>query len=392
MATIKELADKYFTAYSRIRQHLHQYPELSGEEYETSRFIQAELDKLGIEHEVVYKTGVVGLIRGGKPGKTVLLRADMDALPIEETADVPYRSKNPGRMHACGHDGHTAGLLGAAMILNELKSELCGNVKLMFQPDEELNGGALPMIEAGILENPTVSAAFGLHLWGPMPVGKVYYKDGPMMAAADAFTITIKGRGCHAAMPQVGIDPVVIAASTITEFQNIVSRKIDPLKPAVISTCSIHGGDAFNVIPQEVELKGTVRTLHEQVRSQIPDLMEQVLKGQAEASGCDYEFNYKRGYPAVVNHKAPNQVAVSAFSKIVGSENVMELEDPNMGGEDFAYLGQRVPSAFLYVGIAEADKPVPIHHHPEFQWQDDVLKVSSAGLAQIAVDFLNERG
>lgn len=386
---IKELAERFYPEYSRIRRHLHQHPELSGEEYETSAYIQAELDKLGIPYEVMHKTGVVGLIKGGKPGKTVLLRGDIDALPIEELADVEFKSKKPGLMHACGHDGHTAGLLGAAMILNALKEDICGNIKLMFQPDEEVNGGALPMIEAGILENPKVDAAFGIHLWGPLPKGKVYYKEGSMMASPDMFDITITGRGAHAAMPQLGIDPIVIGATVVGEFQNIVSRKIDPLKPAVISVCGFNGGgQAFNVIPQEVRLQGTVRTLDEQTRQLIPKLMEDVLKGQSLINGSSYTMDYRFIYPPVINHKETNRIAAAAFAKVVGETNVKELSEANMGAEDFSYLGQRVPASYLFVGIAEEGKPAPIHHHPEFQWSDDVLKITSAGLAQTALDFL----
>ncbi|MCL1950560.1 MAG: amidohydrolase [Turicibacter sp.] len=389
MDRIKALAENYYDEYKRIREHLHRNPEVSGQEYETCKYVQQELDKLGIPNKVMYKTGVVALIVGAKPGKTVLLRGDMDALPINEETDVPFKSETPGVMHACGHDGHTAGLLGAAMILNDLKDELHGTVKLMFQPDEEFNGGARQMIEEGLLENPKVDAAFGIHLWGPLPFGTVWYKDGPMMAAPDAFEITIKGKGTHSAMPHLGIDPVVIAANTVSEFQNIVARRIDPLRPAVLSTCSIHGGDAFNVIPQEVTLKGSVRTLHSDIQQEIKDSMERILKAQAIATGCTYDFKYTYRYPAVVNHESTNRLAAKSFAKIIGDDNVRELPEPNMGGEDFSYLGQHVPASYLFVGIKEEGKDEPVHHHPAFQWSTKILKTTAAGLAQTAFDYLN---
>lgn len=390
MKNVKELAEKYYDAYANIRRTIHQNPELGTQEYMTSKLIQDELNKLGIENKVMYGTGVVGLIKGSKPGKTVLLRADMDALPVQEMADVEYKSKVDGLMHACGHDGHVAGLLGAAMILNELKDELHGNVKLMFQPDEEKNGGAKQMIEEGVLANPKVDAAFGVHLWGTVKKGEVNYRFGPMMAAPDMFKMTIKGRGAHAAMPHLGIDPVVIACDVVSQMQAIVSRKTNPLYPVVLSTCMIHGGDTFNVIPQEVKLEGTVRTLQTQTREDVPKMIENILKGVSLANGSDYELDYIFRYPPVVNDKKMTELAIDSLTKVIGADNVKELPEPNMGGEDFAYLGEKVPACFLFVGIWDQDKAQPVHHHPEFGFDDDVLKISSASLAQIAIDYLNK--
>lgn len=390
MNKILELSKKNFDAVQKLRHQFHMNPELGFEEFETSKTVQDELTKMGIEFEIMSGTGVVGLIKGGKPGKTVLLRGDMDALEVTETADVPFKSKKEGLMHACGHDGHTAGLLGAAMILNEIKDELCGNVKLMFQPSEERNGGALPMIEAGILENPKVDAAFGLHLWGTVPRGDVCVKTGAMMAAPDKFEIDLIGKGAHAAMPHLGIDPVVLSAQAILGIQSIVSRVTNPLRPLVISTCMVHGGDTFNVIPQNVKLTGTVRSLDKQVRADVERQIENVLKGLSVQSGCTYDFNFIKLYPPLINDAAMTQIARKSIGKIIGDDNVYELPDPNMGGEDFAYLCEHVPSAFFFVGINEKDKPEPVHHHPNFAWEDDVLIESSAYLAQIAYDYLNE--
>ncbi|WP_423363493.1 M20 metallopeptidase family protein [Mycoplasma sp. P36-A1] len=389
MNNIKTLANKYFDEYTSIRRTIHQNPETGYKEFKTSKIIKDTLDSLNIEYYECFNTGVVGLIKGKNEGKTVLLRADMDALEVDEKADVEYKSKVKRLMHACGHDGHVAGLLGTAMILNELKDTFDGNIKLMFQPGEEKEGGALQMIEEGILENPKVDAAFGVHLWGPIPKGKVYVKEGATMAAPDQFKMKIIGKGGHSAMPQYCIDPVVIAANTISEVQTIVSRKINPLQPLVISTCTIHGGDAFNVIPQEVTLEGTVRSFDKEVRKEVPILMENILKGQAISNNSDYELDYINIYPAVINDKEMTELARKSLGKIIGKENVEDLPEPNMGGEDFAYLCERVPSSFIFVGIAEENKPAPVHHHPEFQWNDDALKISSASLAQIAIDFLS---
>lgn len=388
---IKELSKYYLPRIKDIRRRIHEYPEIGFEEEQTSKFIQEVLTDLAIPFEVMCKTGVVGLIKGGKPGKTILLRADMDALPVEELADVPYKSKIKGKMHACGHDGHVAGLLGAAMILNDLKTELAGNVKLMFQPAEETTGGALPMIEAGILENPTVDAALGLHLWGPLKKGHVQVCVGPMMAAADTFHVTIQGRGGHAAMPHLCIDPISIVGQAVNSLQTIISRKINPLHPAVLSICQIQAGDATNIIPETASFSGTVRTFQSTVRKEIPEYMQEFLQGICKANGAQLKFDYHYGYPALINNQEMTNLVYQAVSTCLGEEHISYLPEPNMGGEDFAYLCERVPAAFYFVGIAEENKPNPVHHHPEFQWDDSVLEISAATLAQATVNFLNAK-
>jgi len=386
---VKELAKKYLPAVSQIRRYLHTHPELSNEEYKTKEYVKKILTTLEIEHFDMLETGIVGIIRGAKSGKTVLLRADMDALPIQEEVDVPYKSTVAGVMHACGHDGHTAGLLGAAMILNELKSELSGTIKLMFQPAEENQGGAERMIEAGILENPTVDAAFGLHLWGTTEENTVEIKHGAMMAAPDFFSFKMIGKGGHAAMPQDTIDPINLTMQAINNMQNILSRRIDPVDTAVLSFCSIHAGEAANVIPQDVEVKGTLRTLSEKNRQDIPQMMEAVLKGICEANGATYEFDFDPKYPPLINDSAMTNHIIKSIGKIIGEDNIKELAAPNMSGEDFAYLGAHVPTAFYFYGIKPKDNSREvIHHHPKFEWDDNVLEGSSATLAQIAIDFL----
>ncbi|TCO69068.1 M20 metallopeptidase family protein [Marinisporobacter balticus] len=388
---IKKLSEKYFDEMKALRHSFHMHPELAFEEFETSKIVAKELKALGIEvKEHIAKTGVVGLIRGKHPGKTVLLRADMDALPIEEEAEVSYKSNIPGRMHACGHDGHTAGLLGVAMILNDLREQIHGNVKLVFQPAEEDDGGAKPMIEEGILENPKVDAAFACHLWGSIKSGDIHVKYGPMMAAPDKFAFKVIGKGGHAAMPHACVDPVMIAVQAINNMQSIVSRRMNPVEPAVVSFCTIHGGKGHNVIPNEVEVGGTIRTFDNDIRKWIPQAMEETLKGITVSQGATYAFELIEHFPPLINDTKMTDLVKTATEKIVGKNHVHEDQVPNMGGEDFSFFAQAVPSAFFFVGIAEDENNWVFHHHPKFQWDDKNLLVSSQALAQVAIDFLNQ--
>ena len=268
--TVNDLAQHYLGRCIRIRRRIHQHPELAFEEHQTARMVCATLRSLGLEPECgVAGTGVVALLKGAAPGRTVLLRADMDALPIHEQVDLPYRSQVPNRMHACGHDGHVAGLLGAAMVLGDLRSRLKGQVKLVFQPAEESGGGAARMIEQGILDNPAVDAAFGCHLWGRLPEGQVQVRPGPMMAAPDLFRFRIQGVGGHGSAPHLAVDPILLGVQAISFMQAIVSRRIDPVEPAVLSICSLHAGDSENVIPEFLEAGGTVRTFDDALRDFI---------------------------------------------------------------------------------------------------------------------------
>lgn len=389
MSEVKRLGEKYLQHMINLRETIHMYPEDGFSEFTTSKIIIEELDKLGIKvQKNVAKTGVVGLIEGKYPGKTVLLRADMDALKIQEQADVEYKSKIDGMMHACGHDGHVAGLLGAAMILNELKDNLHGNVKLVFQPAEERDGGALPMIEEGVLENPKVDAAFAAHLWGYLNEGEVHLKEGPMMASPDIFNIKVIGKGGHGAVPQEAIDPIVITCQIVNALQTIVSRKINPLDPVVITCGRIQGGDCHNVIPNEVELEGTIRTFNEETRNWVPKVMEDLIRGITTSQGAAYEFKYEPKYPALINDKYMTSFAKESLKKVVGEENVFDLKEPNMGGEDFAYFAQKVPSAFIFVGIANNKSEPVIHHNPYFKWDSKNVGILAQSLSQIAIDYL----
>lgn len=389
MSEVKRLGEKYLQHMINLRETIHMYPEDGFSEFTTSKIIIEELEKLGIKvQKNVAKTGVVGLIEGKYPGKTVLLRADMDALKIQEQADVEYKSKIDGMMHACGHDCHVAGLLGAAMILNELKDNLHGNVKLVFQPAEERDGGALPMIEEGVLENPKVDAAFAAHLWGYLNEGEVHLKEGPMMASPDIFNIKVIGKGGHGAVPQESIDPIVITCQIVNSLQTIVSRKINPLDPVVITCGRIQGGDCHNVIPNEVELEGTIRTFNEETRNWVPKVMEDLIRGITTSQGAAYEFKYEPKYPALINDKYMTSFAKESLKKVVGEENVFDLKEPNMGGEDFAYFAQKVPSAFIFVGIANNKSEPVIHHNPYFKWDSKNVGILAQSLSQIAIDYL----
>ncbi|MDR2445082.1 MAG: amidohydrolase [Spirochaetaceae bacterium] len=381
--------EKYYPKGVELRHHIHQYPELSEHEVETAALVADTLRKEGIETRTsIGGNGVLGIVRGGRPGKTVLLRADMDALALDEAADVPYRSVRPGIMHACGHDGHTVGLLMAGMVLNELKDRLPGTVKLMFQPAEETVGGADLMIEAGILKNPPVDAAFGCHLWGDAKEGTVLVKAGPVMAAPDEFRIRIKGTGGHGGMPHLAVDPLPLAAQIILQFQTIVSRRKNPLEPAVLSVCTVRGGDTYNVIPETVDMMGTIRTFTGEMRDFIPGEMEKVLRGITSAAGALYTFDVTKRFLPLVNDEAATAIVRKAAEKIVGPDSVHEAV-VSMGGEDFACIAKNVPSSFFFVGIAREGKPV-IQHSPHFRWDDGVLRVVAACLCQTAIDFLHE--
>lgn len=391
---INELAKKYENEIINLREYLHENPELDMDLFNTSKTIKEKLDKLGIEYKEMAQTGICAVIRGEKKGennsneKTILLRGDMDALPIKEETDVPFKSKIDGKMHACGHDGHTAGLFGALLILNELKSEICGNVKFAFQPGEERSGGAEKMINEGLLENPKVDMAFGLHLWGPIKEGIVSSMPGPMMASPDEFTITITGKGGHASAPELCIDPVVIGAQVVLGLQTIKSRMISTFSPLVITCSVIKAGEAFNVIPQDVVIKGTVRTLDKELREKVPTLMEKIIKGITEAYDATYELDYRKYYPILINDEKAVKILEKSAKKIFGENKYVPLENPIMGAEDFAYFGYNIPSAFCFLGIKEEGKEEPYHHHPKFSFRSEMAVEGSKLLAQIALDAL----
>lgn len=390
---IEKIMDKYYKKIVALRHFIHENPEIAFEEIKTSGAICKILDEFNITYKRgIAKTGILATITGEKKSKnpkSVLLRADMDALVIQEEANVEYRSKIPNRMHACGHDGHAAGLVGAVLILNELKSEFSGTVKFMFQPAEEGTGGALPMIKEGILQNPKVDACFGCHLWGQLQEGDIGISDGAIFASPDEFSITLKGKGGHASRPDHGVSPIVMAGYAITTLQSIVTSKISPLESVTLSFGSIHGGNVFNVIPNEVVIKGTIRTMNEEIREKMPNLIKNALKGVAISQGGDYELNYMKRYPVLINNPNISDIAREAFGKILGKERVIELKERVMGGEDFSFLAQRVPSCFILVGISKDINNPTLHHNSSFEWDDKNMKNISLGLTNCALEFLS---
>ncbi|MBV1758308.1 MAG: amidohydrolase [Dethiosulfatibacter sp.] len=389
---IELLCEQYYEKVVDLRHQFHMNPELGHEEYETSKKVAEILKALNFEvTENIEKTGMVALLKGKYPGKTLMLRADMDALPIQETTGLEYASKIKGKMHACGHDGHTANLLGVAMILSQMRDELHGTVKFVFQPDEEYDSGAKAMINLGVLENPTVDAAIGLHFWGSVSEGEVHIKGGPFMAAPDKFIFKVIGKGGHAAMPHLCIDPIMITVQAINNMQSIISRKKNPFNPAVVSYCSLNAISEYNTIPDEVEVSGTIRTFDTKLRSWIIREMEETLKGITHSQGADYEFIIAEDFalPPVVNDYSLAELVKKAAKKVLNQEQVIEPKEPSMGAEDFAFFSEEVPSCFFFVGIAPEGTEV-VHHSPEFQWNDQNLKISMLVMSQAALDYLTE--
>lgn len=393
MKNLQALLKKYYQDIVHVRHYLHENPELGFEEFKTAQKICEYLDKYGISYKCgIATTGILAKITGSIPSKNpkcVLLRADMDALVLTEEANVSYKSKIPNRMHACGHDGHSAGLLGAALMLNDLKDEFSGTIKFMFQPAEETVGGALPMIEEGILENPKVDMCFGCHLWGDYLEDEIAISKGAIFAAPDEFLVTLKGKGGHGSRPDRSISPIVMAGHAITAIQNIISSRISPFENTTLSFGSIQGGNIFNVIPNHVTLRGTVRTLSETTRSQMPIYIENALKGVALIHGGDFTLEYFNRYPVLINDENATNVARKAFQEAVGEENVRELREKVMGGEDFSYLAQNVPSCFILVGISKDENNKALHHNSCFQWDDKNMKNLSLGLANCALKALS---
>jgi amidohydrolase len=388
---IKNISKEVFPSLVKLRRELHQYPELAFQEYKTSQRIAIELKKLGIDFKKgIAKTGVVGVLNGNRKGKTLALRADMDALPVLEQTNFPYKSKNKGIMHACGHDVHMTCVIGAAKILTRLREELPGRVKLLFQLSEEVHpGGAKPMIEAGVLKNPDVSGIFGLHCDSAIPIGKIGVRNGPTMAQAEDFDITIIGRGGHGARPHDGVDAIVVASEVIQALQTIVSRKINPLEPVVISIGTIEGGSARNIICDRVILKGTARTLNKEIAKKIPGLLKEIVSGITKSACASFELNYYGGYPILINHPKATNLARRSIARLFGKEAIFEIERPVMGGEDFAYYLQKVPGSFLRLGIRNPKKDaIYPWHHPKFTVDEDAIKIGSTVLAGIAFNFL----
>jgi amidohydrolase len=373
----------------KMRRDLHQYPEPGFKEERTSQLVANHLETSGIEVRTgIGKTGVVGLFTGQREGKTLLLRSDMDALPIQEQNEVEYRSRNDGVMHACGHDGHMTILLTTAKILSRYQKSIKGNIRFVFQPAEEGPGGARLMIEEGVMSNPSVDGVLGLHLWNYLPIGKVGVRSGPLMASMDNFAIKIKGKSSHGAIPQDGFDAIVMSGHVITAMQAIVSREISPLQSAVISLGKIKGGYGVNIIPDQVEMEGTARALDTDLQKTIPESIERILKGVTSSMRGDYELNYQFLYPVTVNDERMTMLVEEASSSIVGSENVVVAEQ-TMGSEDMAFYLEKAPGCFFFVGSANKERKLDFpHHHPRFDFDEDAMLIGVEVLCAAALKFL----
>ncbi len=388
MERLFTLLDKNYEEIVAIRRQLHEYPEISFEEVETPAYIAAFHRALGHEvRERVGERGVVATLHGAKPGKTVALRADFDALAIQEENDVPYKSKVAGKMHACGHDGHTATLLGLAKALNAMKDELAGNVVFIHQHAEEIApGGAKPMIEDGCLDG--VDVIFGTHLWAPTPLGDILVRDGAIMAAADKAEILIQGKGGHGAEPHHSVDAVVLASQFVINAQQLVSRRIDPLKSAVLTIGHFEAINPFNVIAERVALTGTVRTFDEQVRTQMEQELEAVLKATCLAFGASYEYRYTRGYPPVYNHVNETDFVAQLALDVPGVENVITCP-PFMIGEDFAYYLEKVPGTFFFTGAKKPEWATAYpHHHARFDFDERAMLIAAKTLGKATLQYL----
>ena len=378
---------------TEIRSDFHSHPELSFNEERTAKKVEEILKELALDdvQTGVAGTGVVALLRGGSPGRTIALRADMDALPIQEENNVPYKSQNDGVMHACGHDVHVTALLGAAMVLSRMREQLRGNVKFIFQPAEEVAGGGKAMVDAGALSSPPAAeAAVALHVWPGLEEGKIGVKAGPFMANMDKFEIVLRGPGGHGAMPHLTSDPVATAAQVICALQTIVSRSVSPIQPAVLSVCMIQGGHAFDIIPEEVKMVGTVRTLDDQVKADVVKRAEEIVKGIAGTMDIDSVFTYLDGCPSLGNDPHIVEIIKKAGSALLGSENVLEME-PTMGGEDFTYFARAVPGALFCLGVTNESKGLTGSIHTStFDVSPRSFVLGAALLSQVALTYLNE--
>ncbi|MGJ4883543.1 MULTISPECIES: M20 aminoacylase family protein [unclassified Bradyrhizobium] len=370
------------------RRDIHSHPELLYDVHRTAAFVTERLREFGCDEVVtgLGKTGVVGVIKGRKPGhgevKVLGLRADMDALPIEEATGLPYASKTPGMMHACGHDGHTAMLLGAARYLAETRN-FAGEVAVIFQPAEEGGGGADAMIKDGLIDRFKIDQVYGMHNGPGLPVGAFAIRQGPLMASTDAVDITIEGHGGHAAKPHNCIDSLLVGAQLVTALQQIVSRSVDPLEAAVLSICEFHAGNARNVIPQSAVLRGTVRTLTPKVRELMEKRVREVVTGVAQMTGAKIDLNYARGYPVVINHAEQTEIAIRAAKEVAGDANVHEMP-PMMGGEDFAYMLEARPGAFIFVGNGDSAGL----HHPAYNFNDEAIVYGTSFFIKVVENTL----
>jgi len=395
LARLRDDIDEIMPGVIADRRHLHQHPELGFQEIETSRFVTERLRQLGVEdiRTGIATTGVTGLIRGTKAGsgshRVVMLRADMDALPIHEQNDVEYRSLHDGVMHACGHDAHTSMLLGISRILTDRRHEFGGTVKVLFQPAEEGGGGAKFMIDQGVLEDPVVDAVFGMHMDQDSPVGTIGYLAGPAGAASDRFELTIQGRGGHGARPSRCIDPIVVGSEIIVALQTVVAREVDPVMQAVVTIGSFRAGEAANVIPDTAEMRATVRSFDPEVREQLKERITAIIEGIATTLRAEVDLRYHLGYPPLINEPEMTELVRQVATETVGADRVIHAK-PQMGSEDFAYFLQRVPGSFFNVGTKNPDKGLIWgHHHPRFDIDEEGMSAGIETMVGVVMRYLN---
>ncbi len=383
-------AQALFEYTRRIRRDLHQHPEIGLKEIRTAGIVARELTSLGMEVKTgIGVTGVVGLLEGKGPGPVVLLRFDMDALPIQEETGAEYASLNNGLMHACGHDGHVAAGLTVARILNDHRNDFSGTIKFVFQPGEEGLGGAEKMISDGVLEDPEPKIALGMHVWNEKPVGWVGIVPGPVMAAADTFTLKITGKGGHGAVPNLSRDPILAAAQGISALQSIVARNVSPLKPAVVTVASIHGGEAFNVIPAQVEMKGTMRTFEPAVRELLVRRMHEIIENISQGMGCQAEIEIKAITPAVVNDPLVTSKVQKVASAIL-TNDTLDFQAVTMGAEDMAFMLEKVPGCYVFIGSANPDRHLDApHHSSRFDFDESILPKAVGLMAASAMELLS---
>ena len=387
---VEELVDKYLDEVISIRRYLHQNPELSLKEFNTAEFIVKELNKIGLDAQRGRENnGVVSNLNLGKGKKTLMLRADMDALPIQEETNFEFKSKNPGVMHACGHDVHTSILLGVSKVLNEIKDEINGNVKFVFQPAEENNptGGAPLMIKEGVLENPHVDNAVALHVWD-YPIGTIALKPNAMMSESNRIFITIKGQASHASKPHEGHDAIVCAAYLITQLQTIVSRAIDPSDVVVLTLSKINGGVRYNVLPGEVSIEGRVRCSSVEACEILPDKIEEFVKDVCKIHGCDYEYKFNHGYPVTMNDPKLTKLVKKSIINSMGEDSLIEMDNPDTGGGDFSFFAKEVPSCFMFLGCkSEKNEDTCILHNSKFNCDEECIKIGIKTMVNIVIDY-----
>jgi amidohydrolase len=387
MEDIKKLVAEHKDKYIQTRRDLHRIPEPAYTEEKTSAYVAQYLEKEDLPTQTgIAKYGVVGLLETGRPGKTLLIRSDIDALPIGEETGLDFASTHEGAMHACGHDAHMSMVLGAASVLKRIKDRLSGNIKFLFQPAEEGPGGAKPMIEEGVMESPRVDYAVGCHVWPNLPEGEIGVKEGPLMAAMDRFDLKIIGKGGHGAMPHLCVDALEVGTQVVNAFQRVVSRHMNPLSPAVVTVGRFTAGSTFNVIPGEAQMCGTTRTFDREIWTSWPERIERVVRGVCESMGAEYELKYSQGYPPLLNDGEMAEIVRKCARQVVGEDKVVEPE-PTMGGEDMAFFLEKAKGCFFFLGVGrEGSAPV---HNSKFDFNEEVLPLGVETYCRIALELLS---